>query len=223
MSATNPIHAIKQLYQLDDSGQYKLDQLMIEQNEQVLGIQLPPLLYHYLLELGNVAKLNSQHHQLLLLPIERLGDYIIIGKTCDNDGVWGIHQDDLTQLNPMVQMSRNFDAIDQREVHWFGHLSLDAFLLAQAIVNGVNGSLAHCVRLYNFDGVSLPENLLETIAQVAEEIPELQQVHERFYQAHDFGVVMMVSLDNHQPTAFMMGSQDEGLFAQCIHQLTLGV
>ena len=218
----NPITPIKHLYALA-AAPSGLDSAIIEQSEQALGVVLPAILYHYFMELGHEHCLINGCYQRLVLPLEVLGDYLLIGKSCDHDTVWGIALADLAQHNPMVMMSRNFDAIDQREVHWFGHLSLDAFLLAQAIVNGVNGSLAHCVRLYNFDGVSLPENLLETIAQVAEEIPELQQVHERFYQAHDFGVVMMVSLDNHQPTAFMMGSQDEGLFAQCIHQLTLGV
>lgn len=218
----NPITPIKHLYALA-AAPSGLDSAIIEQSEQALGVVLPAILYHYFMELGHEHCLINGCYQRLVLPLEVLGDYLLIGKSCDHDTVWGIALADLAQHNPMVMMSRNFDAIDQREVHWFGHLSLDAFLLAQAIVNGVNGSLAHCVRLYNFDGVSLPENLLETIAQVAEEIPELQQVHERFYQAHDFGVVMMVSLDDHQPTAFMMGSQDEGLFAQCIHQLTLGV
>ncbi len=218
----NPITPIKHLYALA-AAPSGLDSAIIEQSEQALGVVLPAILYHYFMELGHEHCLINGCYQRLVLPLEVLGDYLLIGKSCDHDTVWGIALADLAQHNPMVMMSRNFDAIDQREVHWFGHLSLDAFLLAQAIVNGVNGSLAHCARLYNFDGVSLPENLLETIAQVAEEIPELQQVHERFYQAHDFGVVMMVSLDNHQPTAFMMGSQDEGLFAQCIHQLTLGV
>ena len=218
----NPITPIKHLYALA-AAPSGLDSAIIEQSEQALGVVLPAILYHYFMELGHEHCLINGCYQRLVLPLEVLGDYLLIGKSCDHDTVWGIALADLAQHNPMVMMSPNFDAIDQREVHWFGHLSLDAFLLAQAIVNGVNGSLAHCARLYNFDGVSLPENLLETIAQVAEEIPELQQVHERFYQAHDFGVVMMVSLDNHQPTAFMMGSQDEGLFAQCIHQLTLGV
>ena len=218
----NPITPIKHLYALA-AAPSGLDSAIIEQSEQALGVVLPAILYHYFMELGHEHCLINGCYQRLVLPLEVLGDYLLIGKSCDHDTVWGIALADLAQHNPMVMMSRNFDAIDQREVHWFGHLSLDAFLLAQAIVNGVNGSLAHCARLYNFDGVSLPENLLETIAQVAEEIPKLQQVHERFYQAHDFGVVMMVSLDNHQPTAFMMGSQDEGLFAQCIHQLTLGV
>ena len=218
----NPITPLKHLYALA-AAPSGLDSAIIEQSEQALGVVLPAILYHYFMELGHEHCLINGCYQRLVLPLEVLGDYLLIGKSCDHDTVWGIALADLAQHNPMVMMSRNFDAIDQREVHWFGHLSLDAFLLAQAIVNGVNGSLAHCARLYNFDGVSLPENLLETIAQVAEEIPELQQVHERFYQAHDFGVVMMVSLDNHQPTAFMMGSQDEGLFAQCIHQLTLGV
>jgi hypothetical protein len=222
MSATNPIPAIKQLYQLDDSGQHKLDQLMIEQNEQVLGIQLPPLLYHYLLELGNVAKLNSQHHQLLLLPIERLGDYIIIGKTCDNDGVWGIHQDDLTQLNPMVQMSRNFDAIDSSEVHWFDELPLSVFLLAQAIVNGVNGGLAEHAQIYDFIGDTIPTNLPDTFNTMATELLELRQVHERYYQADAFGVVMMVSLDDEQrPTAFCIGSQEKALFNDWLTRLSL--
>ena len=75
---------------------------------------------HYLLALGNIASLNSGFNHLGLLPLERLGDHLVIGKTCDNDGVWGIHVDDLSpkkQHNPMVQMSRNFDAIEQGEIH----------------------------------------------------------------------------------------------------------
>ena len=220
----NPINAIKQLYQLDDSENHQLDTLMVEQNEQALGVQLPPLLYHYLLQLGNVAQLNSHHHQLLLLPIERLGDYVVIGKTCDGDGVWGIHQDDLNpknpQSNPMVMMSRNFDAIEQSEIHWFAELPLAEFLLAQAIINGVNGGLTHHTQIYDFDGNSIPQDLAEKLAHFASEIVELRQPHERFFQADNYSVVMMIGLDDNQPTAFLIGSNNSQQFDDFIHQLS---
>ena len=218
----NPIRAIKLLYQLENHPEpLGISQAMIEQNEQALGFQLPAGLYHYLLALGNIASLNSGFNHLGLLPLERLGDHLVIGKTCDNDGVWGIHVDDLKQLNPMVQMSRNFDAIEQSEIHWFDELPLAEFLLAQAIVNGVNGGLKHHTQLYDFDGITIPQNLAQKLESLASEIIELRQPHERYFQAEDFGVVMLLGIDESIPNAFMIGSQDEHKFNDYIYQLAI--
>ena len=222
----NPIRAIKLLYQLENHPEpLGVSQVMIEQNEQALGVQLPAGLYHYLLALGNIASLNSGFNHLGLLPLERLGDHLVIGKTCDNDGVWGIHVDDLSpkkQHNPMVQMSRNFDAIEQSEIHWFDELPLAEFLLAQAIVNGVNGGLKHHAQIYDFDGRSIPADLNEKLQHIANEITELRQPHERYFQAEDFGVVMLLGMDESIPNAFMIGSQDEHKFNDYIQQLVIG-
>ena len=222
----NPISAIKLLYQLDNHPEpLGVSQAMIEQNEQALGFQLPAGLYHYLLTLGNIASLNSGFNHLGLLPLERLGDHLVIGKTCDNDGVWGIHIDALSpkkQHNPMVQMSRNFDAIEQSEIHWFDELPLAEFLLAQAIINGVNGGLKHHAQIYDFDGRSIPADLNEKLQHIANEITELRQPHERYFQAEDFGVVMLLGMDESIPNAFMIASQDEHKFNDYIHQLAIG-
>lgn len=219
----NPISAIKLLYQLENHPEpLGVSQAMIEQNEQALGVQLPAGLYHYLLALGNIASLNSGFNYLGLLPLECLGDHLVIGKTCDNDGVWGIHVDDLKQLNPMVQMSRNFDAIEKSEIHWFDELPLAEFLLAQAIINGVNGGLKHHAQIYDFDGLSIPADLSKKLQQIANEIIELRQPHERYFQAEDFGVVMLLGVDESIPNAFMIGSKDEHKFNDYIHQLAIG-
>ena len=222
----NPISAIELLYQLENHPEpLGVSQAMIEQNEQALGVQLPAGLYHYLLALGNIASLNSGFNHLGLLPLERLGDHLVIGKTCDNDGVWGIHVDDLSpkkQHNPMVQMSRNFDAMEQSEIHWFDELPLAEFLLAQAIINGVNGGLRHHAQIYDFDGQSIPADLSEKLQHIASEITELHQPHERYFQAEDFGVVMLLGMDESIPNAFMIGSQDEHKFNDYIYQLAIG-
>ena len=222
----NPIRAIKLLYQLENHPELLgVSQVMIEQNEQTLGVQLPAGLYHYLLALGNIASLNSGFNHLGLLPLERLGDHLVIGKTCDNDGVWGIHVDDLSpkkQHNPMVQMSRNFDAMEQSEIHWFDELPLAEFLLAQAIINGLNGGLKHHAQIYDFDGRSIPADLNEKLQHIASEIIELRQPHERYFQAEDFSVVMLLGMDESIPNAFMIGSQDEHKFNDYIQQLVIG-
>jgi hypothetical protein len=218
----NPIHAIKQLYHLDqtDAHEIGISRDIVESHEKQLGIELPPLLYHYLLELGN-GKFNTSYHQFVELPFERLGDYIVIGKSCDDDAVWGIHVDDLIQSHPMVRISRNFDAIEQSEIHWFDELPLAEFLLAQAIVNGVNGGLKHHAQIYDFDGQSIPADLNEKLQHIASEIIELRQPHERYFQAEDFGVVMLLGMDESIPNAFMIGSQDEHKFNDYIHQLAI--
>ena len=219
----NPISAIKLLYQLENHSEpLGVSQAMIEQNEQALGVQLPAGLYHYLLALGNIASLNSGFNHLCLLPLERLGDHLVIGKTCDNDGVWGIHVDDLIQSHPMVRISRNFDAIEPSEIHWFDELPLAEFLLAQAIVNGVNGGLKHHAQLYDFDGRSIPQDLAQKLQSLANEITELRQPHERYFQAEDFGVVMLLGMDESIPNAFMIASQDEHKFNDYIQQLAIG-
>ena len=219
----NPIRAIELLYQLENHPEpLGISQAMIEQNEQALGVQLPAGLYHYLLALGNIASLNSGFNHLGLLPLERLGDHLVIGKTCDNDGVWGIHVDDLIQSHPMVRISRNFDAIEPSEIHWFDELPLAEFLLAQAIVNGVNGGLKHHAQLYDFDGRSIPQDLAQKLQSLANEITELRQPHERYFQAEDFGVVMLLGMDESIPNAFMIASQDGHKFNDYIQQLAIG-
>ena len=218
----NPIRAIKQLYHLDqtDAHEIGISRDMVESHEKQLGIELPPLLYHYLLELGN-GEFNTSYHQFVELPFERLGDYIVIGKTCDDDAVWGIHVDDLIQSHPMVRISRNFDAIEQSEIHWFDELPLAEFLLAQALVNGVNGGLKHHAQIYDFDGITIPQDLAQKLQSLASEITELQQPHERYFQAEDFGVVMLLGMDESIPNAFMIASQDEHKFNDYIHQLAI--
>ena len=219
----NPISAIKQLYHLDqtDGLEIGISRDIVESHEKQLGIELPPLLYHYLLELGN-GKFNTSYHQFVELPFDRLGDYIVIGKTCDDDAVWGIHVDDLIQSHPMVRISRNFDAIEQSEIHWFNELPLAEFLLAQAIVNGVNGGLKYHAQIYDFDGITIPQDLAQKLESLASEIIELRQPHERYFQAEDFGVVMLLGMDESIPNAFMIASQDEHKFNDYIQQLAIG-
>lgn len=219
----NPISAIKQLYHLDqtDGLEIGISRDIVESHEKQLGIELPPLLYHYLLELGN-GKFNTSYHQFVELPFDRLGDYIVIGKTCDDDAVWGIHVDDLIQSHPMVRISRNFDAIEQSEIHWFNELPLAEFLLAQAIVNGVNGGLKYHAQIYDFDGITIPQDLAQKLESLANEITELRQPHERYFQAEEFGVVMLLGMDESIPNAFMIASQDEHKFNDYIQQLAIG-
>ena len=121
----------------------------------------------------------------------------------------------------MVQMSRNFDAIEQSEIHWFDELPLAEFLLAQAIINGVNGGLKHHAQIYDFDGRSIPADLSKKLQHIASEIIELRQPHERYFQAEDFGVVMLLGMDESIPNAFMIASQDEHKFNDYIHQLAI--
>lgn len=223
----NPIAILQKIYQLDPTAEQGIAREIIEQHESELGIQLPPMLYHYLLELGQ-ADFNTAYHHFVELPFERLGEHIVIGKTCDDDGVWGIHQDDLNPKkqppNPMVQMSRNFDAISSEfgEVHWFDELPLAEFLLAQAIVNGVNGGLNHHAQIYDFAGDTIPHDLGEKLANLTQEITELHRPHERFFQMDDFGVVMMLAVDENKPTAFLMGSDNAENFDRVIKALALG-
>ena len=219
----NPIRAIKQLYHLDqtDGLEIGISRDIVESHEKQLGIELPPLLYHYLLELGN-GKFNTSYHQFVELPFDRLGDYIVIGKTCDDDAVWGIHVDDLIQSHPMVRISRNFDAIEPSEIHWFNELPLAEFLLAQAIVNGVNGGLKYHAQIYDFDGITIPQDLAQKLESLANEITELRQPHERYFQAEEFGVVMLLGMDESIPNAFMIASQDEHKFNDYIQQLAIG-
>lgn len=218
----NPITTIQKMYQLDNALQTNgLDRTTVEQHEAELGIQFPAPLYHYLLELGNTKTVNESYHSFIQLPFERLGDYLVIGKTCDDDGVWGIHQDDLTQHNPMIQMSRNFDALEQSEVHWFNALPLPEFLLALAIVNGVNGGLTHHAQIYDFAGDTIPADLGEKLENLTHEIVDLNRPHEKYFEVEKFAVVMVLSLDEGKPTAFLMGSQDKVLFETWIHKLAL--
>lgn len=220
----NPIRLIKKMYQCDNAEPDRFSQLSLEQHEAELGIQLPALLYHYLLELGNAKAINESHHQFIHLPFERLGDYILIGKTCDDDGVWGIHQNDLKEHNPLVQMSRNFDALEQAEVHWFDTLPLAEFLLAQAINNGVNGGLAYHAQIYDFAGDTIPPDLGEKLANLApaiQEISDLNRPHEKYFATDDFGAVMVINLDDGKPTAFLMGSQNPDLFDAWLDKLAL--
>ncbi len=218
----NPIHAVKKLYKLDnptsESTALGIRREIIEQHESDLGIQLPPMLYHYLLEVGN-APFNIAYHHFVELPFERLGEYIVIGKTCDDDGVWGIHQADLKQHNPMVQMSRNFDSIATDEIYWFDELPLAQFLLAQAIVNGTNGGLEHHAQIFDFTGDTIPQNLGKKLATLTQEIDDLHRPHARYFRVDDFNVVMVLNSDEDKPTAFLMGSQTVETFEYWIHQL----
>lgn len=215
----NPIPLIKTIYQLDTANGLEREQ--VEQHEAELGVQLPAPLYHYLLELGNAKIVNESYHQFVQLPFEKLDEYLVIGKTCDDDGVWGIHQDELKAHNPMIEMSRNFDSLEVSEVHWFNELPLTEFLLAQAISNGVNGGLNHHAQIYDFAGDTIPADLGEKLATLATEISDIHRTHERFFQAEDFGVVMMLAIDEGKPTAFLMGSQNQDLFETWIHKLAL--
>jgi hypothetical protein len=119
-------------------------------------------------------------------------------------------------------MSRNFDAIEQSEIHWFDELPLAEFLLAQAIINGVNGGLKHHAQIYDFDGITIPQDLAQKLESLASEIIELRQPHERYFQAEDFGVVMLLGMDESIPNAFMIASQDEHKFNDYIQQLAIG-
>lgn len=217
----NPIPLIKKIYQLETVTDNGLSRETVEQHESELGLQLPAPLYHYLVELGNAKAVNESYHQFVQLPFEKLDEYLVIGKTCDDDGVWGIHQDELKDHNPMVEMSRNFDAIEVSEVHWFNELPLAEFLLAQAIINGVNGGLNHHAQIYDFAGDTIPADLGEKLEKLATEITEIHRPHERFFQTEEFGVVMMMAVDEGKPTAFLMGSQHQDLFEAWIKQLAL--
>lgn len=217
----NPIPLIKKIYQLETVTDNGLSLETVEQHESELGLQLPAPLYHYLVELGNAKAVNESYHQFVQLPFEKLDEYLVIGKTCDDDGVWGIHQDELKDHNPMVEMSRNFDAIEVSEVHWFNELPLAEFLLAQAIINGVNGGLNHHAQIYDFAGDTIPADLGEKLEKLATEITEIHRPHERFFQTEEFGVVMMMAVDEGKPTAFLMGSQHQDLFEAWIKQLAL--
>lgn len=217
----NPIPLIKKIYQLETVTDNGLSRETVEQHESELGLQLPAPLYHYLVELGNAKAVNESYHQFVQLPFEKLDEYLVIGKTCDDDGVWGIHQDELKDHNPMVEMSRNFDAIEVSEVHWFNELPLAEFLLAQAIINGVNGGLNHHAQIYDFAGDTIPADLGEKLEKLATEITEIHRPHERFFQTEEFGVVMMMAVDEGKPTAFLMGSQSEELFEKWINKLAL--
>ena len=44
----------------------------------------------------------------------------------------------------------------------------------------------------------------------------------RYFQAEDFGVVMLLGMDESIPNAFMIASQDEYKFNDYIHQLAIG-
>ena len=105
-------------------------------SSEALDFQLPAGLYHYLLVLEQYRwGLNSGFNHLGLLPLERLGDHLVIGKSCDDDGVWGIHVDDLSpkQDNPMVQNEPQLwcDWTKRNSLVWW-ELPLAEFLLAQA-------------------------------------------------------------------------------------------
>lgn len=203
----NPIAAICKLYRLPDTQTLGIDTAAIEYAEAVLSIRLPALLFHYYRELGKAAA-NSAYHRLVL-PHEVLGNYVIMAYAADDDAVWGIAKDALAQHDPIVRVSRNFDAVNQTDVHWFDELPLSAFLLAHALTNGVHGGLANRHAVYDFMGDILPNNLLAVLATWGEEIMPLRQPHERFFQRADFGVVALVSLaEDATPTALWLGSQE---------------
>lgn len=63
---------------------------------------------------------------------------------------------------------------------------------------------------------------MKKLQHIASEIIELRQPHERYFQAEDFGVVMLLGMDESIPNAFMIASQDEYKFNDYIHQLAIG-
>lgn len=216
----NSIALIKKIYQID-SLDIGIDSQQIEQAEQQIGKQLPPLLFHYYRELGGFDDLNRKNHQLAHLPLQLLGEYLIVAKELDGEAIWGIHQDDLTQSNPTVMVSRNHDSYEIDEIHWVKDFSLDAFLLSQAIFNGVNGGLQHHAQVYDFFGDSIPADLLDKLTDFCHEITELQHPFDRYFYANDYQVVVMVTLgENGLPTAFYTGGQDKDVFSEFINQLT---
>lgn len=220
-SMLNSIALIKKIYQID-SLDVGVDSQQIEQAEQQINKQLPALLFHYYRELGNHDSLNSKNHELARLPLQLLGEYLIVAKEPEGEAIWGIHQDDLTQSNPTVMVSRNHDSYAVEEIHWIKDFSLDAFLLSQAIFNGVNGGLQHHAQVYDFFGDSIPADLLDKLANLSCEIVDLKHPFDRYFYANDYQVVFMVTIgENGLPTAFYMGSQDRDMFEQFINQLAV--
>lgn len=220
-SMINAIALIKKIYQIN-SQNVGINSQVIEQAEQAIGKQLPPLLFHYYHELGGCDDVNAKNHLLARLPLQLLGEYLIVAKDPDGEAIWGIHQDDLTQKNPTVRVSRNHDSYDIDEVHWIDDFELDAFLLAQAIFNGVNGGLKHHAQVYDFFGDSIPADLLDKLANFCQEIHELKHPFDRYFYANDYQTVFMVILgENGLPTAFYMGSQDTTAFEQIINELSV--
>lgn len=217
----NVIALIKKIYQID-SPDVGIDSKLIEQAEQQIRKQMPALLFHYYKELGGFDDLNTKNHLLARLPLQLLGEYLIVAKEPDGEAIWGIHQDDLAQSNPPVMVSRNHDSYALEEIHWVKDFSLDAFLLSQAIFNGVQGGLHYHAQVYDFFGDSIPADLLEKLANLSCEIEELKHPFDRFFYANDYQVVFMVTLgENGLPTAFYMGSQDKDVFEQFINQLAV--
>lgn len=241
----NPIHAIKQLYQIQDSGNNGIARSTVEQAEAELGVQFPPMLYHYLLELGNVANLNSLHNQVMLLPLERISDYIIIAQENQGVCVWGLAQDELTDSDPMVFMSQNYDAIESSEIHWHADRPLSAFLVAQAVFNGTMGGLTYNANVIDFtagiggdldmslafesefvarhdpaDSPIIPADLLTTLAQHYTQIAGLATAHEQYF-TDDFTTVIMVTLGDSIPNAVFLGSENEATFIAAIDKINV--
>lgn len=206
----NPITTIQQLYQLSsDNLDIQLDRQVIEQAETTLNLRLPTLLYHYYQQLGNLNKSTDSCHHIAILPLEKLGDYVIFAKSSQDDAVWGIHQDDLNQHNPMVAISRNFNLMDIHEIHWINELPLSEFLLAQAIYNGVNGDFNHYGYVYDLVGDNRLNNQLISILDNLNEIDHLKQPHERYFLTDNGLVVVLVNFaEDNTITAIFIGSQN---------------
>ncbi|ELA08798.1 hypothetical protein MOMA_00260 [Moraxella macacae 0408225] len=223
----NPIVLIKKLYQLDDKNPKTLGFDIDEMNdlEQLSQVTLPPLLFHYCLELGKVQALNHSHHTLLPLPFNKTADHLIIAKDNSGEAIWGIHQDDLNTANPPVFVSRNHDTYDKEHIHWLKELPLASFLLAQAIFNGVNGGLKHYAQVFDFIGDTIPVDIVEKLQNPvigAIEIDTLHQKHERFFQIDDYKTVLMLSFNElNLPNAFYMGGQDTAAFSRVANQLAV--
>ncbi|WP_019520426.1 hypothetical protein [Faucicola boevrei] len=221
----NPIVLIKKLYQLDKHNPeilgFDIDE--ISDLEQLSQLTLPPLLFHYCRELGKVQPLNHSHHVLLPLPFAKTAEHLVIAKDSHGEAIWGIHQDDPNQTNPLVFVSRNHDTYDLADIHWIKELPLASFLLAQAIFNGVNGGLNHYAQVFDFIGDTIPSDIGEKLKNIgALEINELQQEHERFFQIDDYKTVFMLSFNEmNLPNAFYMGGQDTTAFSRVANQLAV--
>lgn len=206
----NPITTIQQLYQLSPNHhEVRIDSQLIEQAEATLNIHLPAILYHYYQQLGNLNKSADSCHHIAILPLEKLGEYVVFAKSSQDDAIWGIHQDDLNQHNPMVAISRNFNLMDIDDIHWINELPLSEFLLAQAIYNGVNGDFAYHGSVYDWEGNTELNDKFSIIVDNLHEINSLKQPHERYFLTNNNLVVILVNFaEDGNITAIFIGSQD---------------
>ena len=220
------ITAIKQLFRIKptdaDSKPTGVNRQIIEQYEQHLPAPLPALLFHYYHELGNISELTRGTHHLALLPIPIIDEYIVIAKTAVPDAIWGIAVKQLTQTDPMIVISRNYDSVDPRDIHWLDDQRLSAFLLAQAIYNGLAGGSDYRAHLYDFLQEQLPADIETQLANHLTEISSLRQTHERYFECQSFGLVALLSLaEDLRPSALWVGGQDVKLYEQFLARFML--